>query len=71
MHSTYSLILSTGYSNFKPCQCSAKIGVPTPKPIIILWLESISTVAADIAIVAGDLEKILAMEVPSLTLLVT
>jgi hypothetical protein len=33
-------------------------------------LESISTVAADMAIVDGDLEKILTIEVPSLTLLV-
>ena len=49
----------------------AKIGVLAPSPNSILLLEKTSRVAADIAIVEGGLEYILAIELPSLALLVT
>src|SRR5688500_1073885 len=67
----YSLNFSSGLSNFFPCQFSTKAGVLTPKPKTDLLLDNISNVDIPIATVAGVLECILIIAVPSLTLFVT
>src|SRR4030066_72958 len=63
---TYSFMRFKGYSNLVPCQFSASIGVLAPIPIIVRFFEILSRVEAAIAVMAGDLENILTMDVPSL-----
>ena len=63
--STYSLVRASGWENRTPCQPSDTCGPETPSPSRKRPPDSVSRVAAVIAVMAGLRAGICRMELPS------
>ena len=68
---TYSRVRRSGRVKGTPCQCSTTCGPEEPRPSAIRPPERSSSVAAVVAISAGEREKILATPAPSFMRVVT